>query len=58
LNSWEAQLLNKLSSKIFDIARDSSNLQRLCLCSLEVLCVSIVSVYPPSVLPNGTSIPS
>jgi hypothetical protein len=38
LNSWEAQLLN--------VARDSSNLQRLCLCSLEVLCVPTVSLYP------------
>jgi hypothetical protein len=43
LNSWEAQLFNELSSEIFNIARDSPNLQRLCLCGLEVLCVLTIS---------------
>ena len=37
LNSWEAQLLNELSAKVFNVARESSNLQRLGLCSLKVL---------------------
>jgi hypothetical protein len=43
LNSWEAQLFNELSSEIFNVARDGPNLQRLCLCSLEVLCVLTIS---------------
>jgi hypothetical protein len=39
LNSWEAQSLNELPSKILNVACDGSNLQSLCLCGLEVLCL-------------------
>ena len=46
LNSWEAQLLDELSAKILNIACESSDLQSLGLCSLEILCVSSVSLYP------------
>ncbi len=40
LDGWEAQLLNELALQVFDVACNSSDLQSLGLCSLEILCLS------------------
>jgi hypothetical protein len=58
LNSWEAQLFNELSSEIFNIARESPNLQRLCFCSLEVLYALTISYILNIPFKNMVIVPS
>lgn len=43
LDSWEAELLNKLALQVLNVASNSSNLQCLGLSSFEVLCPTSVS---------------